>query len=173
MYRQNSFLPLICVHMFYRLQFGRVTSSMSKEKDRAVLCAIGQITIKMDLDDPKHLRYVLDTVVESDDFRQSAYGKRFIDRLQKKLLRIKQEQAVGAATQPTQDATVGLDELIRLSDEKTQGLFRDMDDILFQVASQHTTRTTQRLVWFTVALTVINTIVLFFVAYIVWRLSMG
>ena len=145
---------------------------MSKEKDRAVLCAIGQITDKMDLDDPKHLRYVLDTVVKSDDFRQSVYGTRFIERMQKKLVRITQEQAIYTTT-PAQDATAGLDELIRQSDEKTQGLFRDMDDILFQVASQHTTKTTQRLVWFTVALTVINTIILFFIAYVVWRLSMG
>ena len=153
--------------------------SMSKEKDRAVLCAIGQITDKMDLDDPKHLRYVLDTVVKSDDFRQSVYGTRFIDKMRKKLVRITQEQAVyktpdtGQALSVQSGSTVGLDELIRQSDEKTQGLFRDMDDILFQVASQHTTRTTQRLVWFTVALTVINTIILFFIAYVVWRLSMG
>ena len=152
---------------------------MSKEKDRAVLCAIGQITDKMDLDDVKHLRYVLETVVKSDDFRQSVYGKRFIERMRKKLVRITQEQAVYKAPDTVQqqavqrESTIGLDELIRQSDEKTQGLFRDMDDILFQVASQHTTRTTQRLVWFTVALTIINTIVLFFVAYIVWRLSMG
>lgn len=132
---------------------------MSKEKDRSVLCAIGQITDKMDLDDPKHLKYVLDTVAKSDDFKQSAYGTRFIERMKLKLARMSQEQTV--------------DELIRQSDEKTQGLFRDMDDILFQVASQHTTRTTQRLVWFTVALTIINTIVLFFIALLVWRLSMG
>lgn len=148
---------------------------MSKEKDRAVLCAIGQITDKMDLDDPKHLKYVLDTVVKSDDFCRSEYGKRFIGKMRDKLARLTKEQAVYKTAQPVSYAqdTVGLDELIRLSDEKTQGLFRDMDDILFQVASQHTTRTTQRLVWIVVALTLINTIVLFFIAYVVWRLSMG
>ena len=134
---------------------------MNNNKERAVLCAIGQITDKINYDNPDHLRYALQVVSKSDDFKNSTYGKRYIEKIGKRL------QLLNAAN------TVPVEELIRQSDAKTKDLFRDMDDILFQVASQHTTRTTQRLVWVIVALTIINTMILFYIALLVWRLNMG
>lgn len=134
---------------------------MSRENDEAVLRAIGQITVKMDYDNPEHLRLILRTVQKSDGFLNSAYGKQYIRSINEKLRHV------------NGTADVALDDLIRQSDEKLENLFRDIDDSLYQVASQKTMRTTQKLVWINLGLTVINAIAIFFIALYVWNLNMG
>ncbi len=134
---------------------------MNRENDNAVLQAIGQIIDKMDFDNPQHLRFVLNTVKKSDAFLSSPYGRRF----EKKIAdRLNSMQKSGSAP---------IEKLIKQSDEKTENLFREIDSSLFQVASQKTTRSTQRLTWVILALTLVNTVVVFFVALFVWKLNMG
>ncbi|MBQ6134479.1 MAG: hypothetical protein IJI65_10040 [Lachnospiraceae bacterium] len=134
---------------------------MNRENDNAVLQAIGQIIDKMDFDNPQHLRFVLNTVKKSDVFLSSPYGRRF----EKKIAdRLNSMQKSGSAP---------IEKLIKQSDEKTENLFREIDSSLFQVASQKTTRSTQRLTWVILALTLVNTVVVFFVALFVWKLNMG
>ena len=134
---------------------------MSRENDDAVLLAIGQITDKMDYDNPDHLRFILSTIRKSDSFLASAYGKRYIKKISDRL------------TLLSKDETAPIEKLIKKSDEKTEELFREIDDSLFQVASQRTTRSTQRLVWIILGLTMIDTVVIFFMALFVWNLNMG
>ena len=134
---------------------------MNRENDNAVLQAIGQIIDKMDFDNPQHLRFVLNTVKKGDVFLSSPYGRRF----EKKIAdRLNSMQKSGSAP---------IEKLIKQSDEKTENLFREIDSSLFQVASQKTTRSTQRLTWVILALTLVNTVVVFFVALFIWKLNMG
>ena len=134
---------------------------MSRENDEAVLLAIGQITDKMDYDNPEHLRFILKTVKNSNSFLVSAYGKRFIKKISDRLNVISNGESAS------------LEKLIKQSDKKTEDLFREIDDSLFQVASQKTTRSTQRIVWLILGLTLINTVAICFTALFVWKLNMG
>lgn len=147
---------------------------MSRENDDAVLIAIGQITVKMDYDNPEHLGFILNTVRSSELFVDSEYGKRYISMLEGRLERAKADEPVAI----DESNAFGIDkeafgDLIRQSDEKTESLFRDIDESLFQVASQHTTQNTQKLVWVILGICVIDTIIMFFVALFVWKLNMG
>ena len=134
---------------------------MSRENDRSVLAAIGQITDKMDYDNPDHLKVILNTVRKSDAFLSSPYGKRYVKKITDRLKSMEN------------GGSVPIEKLIKQSDEKTKRLFREIDDSLFQVASQKTTRSTQRLTWVILALTLLNTVVICFIAFLVWKLNMG
>ena len=134
---------------------------MSREKDNSVLIAIGQITDKMDYDNPEHLKFILKTVMKSEAFLSSPYGKRYAKKISDRLKSMEN------------GGSVPIEKLIKQSDEKTENLFREIDSSLFQVASQRTTRSTQRLTWVILALTLLNTVVIFFVALFVWKLNMG
>ena len=124
------------------------------------MLAIGQITDKMDYDDPKHIEFILEKISNSREFMDSAYGRKFIEKLNVKLKKL------------MEDHVYQIDDLIRQSDEKTENLFRDIDDSLLQLASQRTSRKIQKLLWVVLGFSVINTIVVFFVALYVWNLNM-
>ena len=149
---------------------------MSRENDDAVLIAIGQITVKMDYDKPEHLGFILNTVRSSDRFVESVYGKRYISMLEDRVERLSTGEdtrygEVGTGNSGIDSEAFG--DLIRQSDERTESLFRDIDESLFQVASQRTTQNTQKLVWVILGLCVIDTVIMFFVALFVWKLNMG
>ncbi len=152
---------------------------MSRENDDAVLQAIGQITVKMDYDNPEHLGFILNIVRSSDRFVASDYGKRYISWLEKRLEKLKasSEKTTGSASPENQKAAAidseFFGDLIRQSDEKTESLFRDIDESMFQVASQRTSQNTQKLVWVILGLCAVNTVIMFFVALFVWKLNMG
>ena len=133
---------------------------MGRNNDEAVLLAIGQITDKMDYDDPKHIEFILEKISNSREFMDSAYGRKFIEKLNVKLKKL------------MEDHVYQIDDLIRQSDEKTENLFRDIDDSLLQLASQRTSRKIQKLLWVVLGFSVINTIVVFSVALYVWNLNM-
>ena len=134
---------------------------MSRENDEAVLRAIGQITVKINDNDPNELKFVLKTIHTSEGFLRSEYGRAYIKKITARI-----ESLTG-------DKGPSVYELIQRSDEKTESLFRDIDDSLFQVASQRTSESTQKLTWVVLALSVINTVMVFFVALFVWKLNMG
>ncbi len=141
---------------------------MNNINDEAVLKAIGQITDKTDFDDPKHLKFILKTISSSPGFLESQYGRRFYDKIKSRLENLSSQQRTDSSSE-----TIMVGELIKQSDEKTESLFRDIDESLFQVASQRTSRTTQKLVWVILGLSLVNTIALFFVALFLWKLNMG
>ena len=152
---------------------------MSRDNDDAVLRAIKQINAKVDYDNPDHLRLILQMVKKSEGFLNSAYGRQYIRSINERLAHpkaVKSPTKGNERPDPSKEEPKGdllLDEYLRQSDEKLEGFFRDIDDNLFHVASQSTMRTTQKLVWFNLGLTVINTIVIFFIALFVWNLNMG
>ena len=129
-----------------------------KDIDDAVLKAIGQIAVKMDFDNPAHLKFILGTVSTSATFMDSEIGPKLTGQLERdgELMDLEPLEA-----------------LIRRSDEKTKSLFREIDESLFHLASQQTARNTQKLVWTILALTLINTITLIFVALFIWKVNMG
>lgn len=141
---------------------------MSKENDDTVLRAIGQLTCKVNYDDPKAIKTLIGLVKKSPDFQLSSYGRKYLgilqDRLQKLSINETEERAIGSAA---------VADRIRRSDEKTEQLFQSIDESLFQVASQKTSRNTQRLVWVVLAFVVIDTVAILFVALFLWKLNMG
>ena len=141
---------------------------MSKENDDTVLRAIGQLTCKVNYDDPKAIKTLIGLVKKSPDFQLSSYGRKYLgilqDRLQKLSINETEEGAIGSAA---------VADRIRRSDEKTEQLFQSIDESLFQVASQKTSRNTQRLVWVVLAFVVIDTVAILFVALFLWKLNMG
>lgn len=153
--------------------------TMSRENDDAVLRAIKQIEAKMDYENPKHLRLILQMVQKSDGFLSSVYGKQYISSIKERLAHIEnkahmsEEKSENDPSRTGQRTSMDLDQYLRQSDEKLESFFRDVDDSLFQVASQKSMRTAQKLLWFNLGLTVINTIVIFFIALYVWNLNMG
>ena len=74
---------------------------------------------------------------------------------------------------PKAEGNNAIDSLIRESDKKTIDLLHEIDESLFRVASQKTTRSTQKIVWVNVAITVLNTVAIFFLALFVWKLNMS
>ena len=137
-----------------------------KDIDDAVLKAIGQIAVKMDFDNPAHLKFILGTVSTSATFMDSEIGRKFAKKISAKLTGQLERDGELMDIEP-------LEALIRRSDEKTKSLFREIDDSLFHLASQQTARNTQKLVWTILALTLINTITLIFVALFIWKVNMG
>ena len=54
-----------------------------------------------------------------------------------------------------------------------EDLFKDMDDSLMKLASQRTVGTIKKLAWINMALSVINSIVIFFLALFLWKFIMA
>ena len=133
---------------------------MSRD-DNTVLCAIGQLTLKTEDDDPGQLEAILRSARKNRMFLSSPYGREYIQKTEEKLKRL------------SSDENASFNAMIRRSDKKTEDLFRDLDESLFQMASQRTARNTERLVWVVLALSMINSIALFFIALFVWNLNMG
>ncbi len=133
---------------------------MSRD-DNTVLCAIGQLTLKTEDDDPGQLEVILRSARKNRMFLSSPYGREYIQKTEEKLKRL------------SSDENASFNAMIRRSDKKTEDLFRDLDESLFQMASQRTARNTERLVWVVLALSMINSIALFFIALFVWNLNMG
>lgn len=140
---------------------------MSKENDDTVLRAIGQLTCKVNYDDPKAIKTLIGLVKKSPDFQLSSYGRKYLgilqDRLQKLSINETEEGAIGSAA---------VADRIRRSDEKTEQLFQSIDESLFQVASQKTSRKIERLVWVVLAFAVIDAVAVIFVALFLWKLNM-
>ena len=132
---------------------------MSRKEDEAVLQAIGQITVRTDFDNPQELQKILQTVSRSEGFRSSAYGKAFIEKIKKKL------------NNPNSASSLGMEQALKRSENRMVGLFRDMDESLLQMASQRTLRNMEKTVWGVLALSVVDTIAIFFIAYFLWRLN--
>ena len=133
---------------------------MSREDDNIVLCAIGQLTLKTEDDNPEQLESILRSARKNRVFSSSPYGQEYIRKTADRLKQL------------SSDENAAFNAMIRRSDKKTEDLFRDLDESLFQMASQHTARNTEKLVWFVLALSLINTIALFFIALFVWNLNM-
>ena len=140
---------------------------MSKENDDAVLRAIGQLTCKVDYDDPKAIKTLIGLVKKSPDFQLSTYGRKSLGLLQERLQKLSAEAETGDV------GSAAVADHIRRSDEKTEQLFQSIDESLFQVASQKTSRNTQRLVWIVLAFVVADTVAILFVALFLWKLNMG
>ncbi len=134
---------------------------MEKNNDETVLISMGRIMDKMDFDNPEHLKYIVEKLEGNKSFQASAYGRRFIDKV-RKLLKNR-----------TTDNVSQVNELISKSDKKTEDFFRDVDDTLLRMASQKTTRSIQRLTWVILSITLINTVVIVFMAAYIWRLNLG
>ncbi len=134
---------------------------MSSENDQAVLAAIGQIALKTDFNDPEDRKRILAAVGRSKAFSESAYGKTFIEHIEKTY----------KDTTPKNDGSI--EELINRSDQKTENLIRDLDESLFHVASQETTRSMQNMIWVNIGLSVASVVMLIFIALFVWKLNMG
>ena len=54
-----------------------------------------------------------------------------------------------------------------------EDLFKDMDDSLMQLASQSTVGTIKKLSWINITLSIINSIVIFFLALFLWKFIMA
>lgn len=134
---------------------------MSNNNENAVLSLIGQITLKINMDDDADLKRVLQIVENNGTFQNSKSGREYIRMIKTRLAR------------PKAEGNNAIDSLIRESDKKTIDLLHDIDESLFRVASQKTTRSTQKIVWVNVALTVLNTVAIFFLALFVWKLNMS
>ncbi len=134
---------------------------MEKNNDETVLISMGRIMDKMDFDNPEHLKYIVEKLEGNKSFQASVYGRRFIDKV-RKLLKNR-----------TTDNVSQVNELISKSDKKTEDFFRDVDDTLLRMASQKTTRSIQRLTWVILSITLINTVVIVFMAAYIWRLNLG
>ncbi|MBO6214659.1 MAG: hypothetical protein J6N76_03880 [Lachnospiraceae bacterium] len=139
---------------------------MSDENEQAVLAAIGQIALKTDFNDPEDVSRILSAVSRSKGFSESACGKAFIEHI-KKTYSGASVRSEGGAGDPT------IEELINRSDQRTENLFRDLDESLFHVASQETTRSVHSLMWINVGLSVVSVVIMIFVALFVWKLNMG
>lgn len=134
---------------------------MLNANDENVLISMGRIMDKMDFDNPEHLKYIIQELNGNKTFQSSAYGRRFIDKVNKLLKK------------RTSDNVSQVNELISKSDKKTEDFFRDVDDTLLRMASQKTTRSIQRLTWVVLAISLINAVVTFFIAVYVWQLNIG
>ena len=62
---------------------------------------------------------------------------------------------------------------MKAADQKTENLFKDIDASMLSLASQRTARTTKKLAWTILTLTIINTIGLVFIALFLWKLNLG
>ena len=136
-------------------------SVMIREDDRAVLCMIGQLTLKTDENNIEQLNAILNGAKKNKLFLTSPYGKRYIAHMEARIRTL------------SGGDTAVLDAMIRRSDKKTEELFRDLDESLMDIASQRTARNTEKLVWVILALTILDTIAILFTALFVWNLNMG
>ena len=134
---------------------------MEKNNDETVLISMGRIMDKMDFDNPEHLKYIVEKLNGNKSFQSSAYGRRFLDKVNKLL------------KNRTSDNVTQVNELISKSDKKTEDFFRDVDDTLLRMASQKTSRSIQRLTWVILSISLINLVVTFFMAMYIWRLNLG
>ena len=134
---------------------------MNNDNENAVLSLIGQITLKINMDDDADLKRVLQIAENNGTFQNSKNGREYIRMIKTRLAR------------PKAEGNNAIDSLIRESDKKTIDLLHDIDESLFRVASQKTTRSTQKIVWVNVAITVLNTVAIFFLALFVWKLNMS
>ena len=74
------------------------------------------------------------------------------------------------------DATSGVTEYSNSAESNAtviEDLFKDMDDSLMKLASQRTVGTIKKLAWINMALSVINSIVIFFLALFLWKFIMA
>ena len=134
---------------------------MNNDNENAVLSLIGQITLKINMDDDADLKRVLQIAENNGTFQNSKNGSEYIRMIKTRLAR------------PKAEGNNAIDSLIRESDKKTIDLLHEIDESLFRVASQKTTRSTQKIVWVNVAITVLNTVAIFFLALFVWKLNMS
>ena len=134
---------------------------MEKNNDETVLISMGRIMDKMDFDNPEHLKYIVNKLKGNKTFQSSAYGRRFIDKVNKLLKK------------RTTDNVTQVNELISKSDKKTEEFFRDVDDTLLRMASQKTSRSIHRLTWVILAVGMINVVITAFIAVYIWQLNMG
>ncbi len=146
---------------------------MSRENDETILIAIGQITLRTDFDDPKQLNVLIRKIGANEAFMESRFGQAFYNKIKLQLQKTANQRASMQSVAGRANREDSLGELIRQSDEKTENLIRDIDESLFQVASQKTTRTTQKIVWSVLAFSIVNTIGIFFVALFLWKMNMG
>lgn len=193
---------------------------MDRENEKKVVTEICEISETYDYSNPDSLDSVLAQIKDRDLFKESVFGKRYIQRLtmlgtgleatdcvlcgsealnrvvcntcmqkigelQRKRRQVEKQDVViqkKQAPQVVQDSGINdnvsevqptiaprSDSDNMSSDISIEELFKDMDDSLLQLASQVTAKTIKRLSWINIALSVVNFIMIFFLALFLWK----
>ncbi len=168
---------------------------MTKEIEKRVLIAVGQYSNLYDYNNADDVKTIIDEISKDDLFTQSVFGKKYINRLALAKEGIAPQNCV-ICSSPAENRVVcdsclskigsyaGVarpivnrtkSENVSISQPKHGGsspiedLIKDMDDSLLQLASQSSVGTIKKLMWVNVALSIVNSIVIFFLALFIWR----
>lgn len=172
---------------------------MTREEEQKVVATICKLSNEYDYNNPQDVKAILNKVSKNASFQHSNFGTRYISRLsminaggapatcilcgkpaenqmicdtcmktinqyarkmQKQVER--QNPASGGNNSQTNDQMSSIEDL-----------FKDMDDSLMQLASQSTVGTIKKLSWINITLSIINSIVIFFLALFLWKFIMS
>ena len=170
---------------------------MDRENEKRVVEEICLMSETYDYSDTDDIEKVLSKVNNIDYFKESVFGKRYIQRLTMLSTGLEATDCVlcgkGAVNRVVcntcmqklgelqhkkrrvekKETIVSNKPLDTTSDMSSdisiEELFRDMDDSLLQLASQGTAKTIKRLSWINIALSVVNFIMIFFLTLFLWK----
>lgn len=171
---------------------------MSKEEEKNVVAAIGRLSQEYNYSNEEDVKAILDKIGNNKLFQQSPFGMRYINRLSvlgsgmapsSCILCGKhaENQVICNICMNTIGQYVGKMQKQPTVPKKTEkkntnseditasieDLFKDMDDSLMQLASQSTVGSIKKLMLINITLSIINSIVIFFLALFLWKFIMS
>ena len=175
-----------------------MSEKMTREEEQKVVATICKLSNEYDYNNPQDVKAILNKVSKNASFQHSNFGMRYITRLSMINAGVapatcilcgkpaenqmicdtcmktinqyagKMQKQVERQTPVSSNNTQVNDQMSSIED-----LFKDMDDSLMQLASQSTVGTIKKLSWINITLSIINSIVIFFLALFLWKFIMS
>ena len=172
---------------------------MNRNNEKNVVATICRISQEYDYSNQQDIKRILSTIQNNALFQNTSFGMRYRNRLlsiskgtassgcilcgKQANNRVVCDVCISMINQYTNnrqkisvDATSEVTEYSNSAESNAtviEDLFKDMDDSLMKLASQRTVGTIKKLAWINMALSVINSIVIFFLALFLWKFIMA
>lgn len=172
---------------------------MAKEDEKNVAAAICKMSQDYDYHNIQDVKDILSKIGNNKLFQQTMFGMRYINRLATMIAGSASSSCilcgkhadnqvmcstcmntispyVEKMQQQNRMPQINIKQTDTYTDNQTtsiEDLFKDMDDSLMQLASQSTVGTIKKLSWINITLSIINSIVIFFLALFLWKFIMA
>lgn len=163
---------------------------MDKEIEKKIAVIICNLSQQLDYSKETDVDKALSKALSSEIFGQSVFGKKYIGKLQglksgsgdrtcmfcgkqahngmvckmcsDRMSNMNKSKAVNAGVSVVDNANIKLEDLLK-----------DMGDDMMQLATENSVKTLKKMTWISMGLNIINSIIIIFLAIILWKFMMA